>query len=216
MARPRRSQQARERLLDHGVEVLADQGYHGTGLKELLEALQIPKGSFYNYFKSKEDFGAEVVRHYAKAVDDRLDAILSRDGDALTNLKDFFSAIAEHHQEKQLGCLVGNLGAELGGGYELIRQAMAEGLQAWRDRFEEALAQAQRQGSVRKDLSARVLADFLLNGFEGALLRMRIEQTTQPIRKFSSLVLNQFFARKYSVNPSGHHRARPGGALIDS
>ncbi len=82
----------------------------------------------------------------------------------------------------------------MGGGYELIRQAMAEGLHAWRDRFEEALAQAQRQGSVRKDLSARVLADFLLNGFEGALLRMRIEQSTEPIRKFSSLTLNEFFA----------------------
>ena len=51
----------RENLLTQGVTMLMGQGYHGTGLQEILDASNIPKGSFYNYFGSKENFGAEVI-----------------------------------------------------------------------------------------------------------------------------------------------------------
>ena len=54
----------RENLLNQGVGLLMQQGYHGTGLKEILDAVQIPKGSFYNYFGSKENFAAEIIEHY--------------------------------------------------------------------------------------------------------------------------------------------------------
>jgi TetR/AcrR family transcriptional repressor of nem operon len=57
-------QTTRENLLAQGVTLLMQQGYQGTGLKEILDAAQIPKGSFYNYFGSKENFGAEVIQHY--------------------------------------------------------------------------------------------------------------------------------------------------------
>ena len=54
----------RENLLNQGVLLLTRQGYHGTGLKAILDAVQIPKGSFYNYFPSKEQYTAAVVGHY--------------------------------------------------------------------------------------------------------------------------------------------------------
>ena len=54
----------REILLDQGVALLMQQGYHGTGLNEILSAVQIPKGSFYSYFGSKENFTAEIIEHY--------------------------------------------------------------------------------------------------------------------------------------------------------
>jgi len=37
----------REKLLDQGVNMLMAQGYHGTGLQEILDAVRIPKVSFY-------------------------------------------------------------------------------------------------------------------------------------------------------------------------
>ncbi|MGZ8158621.1 MAG: TetR/AcrR family transcriptional regulator, partial [Methylobacter sp.] len=64
MLEPTKKQINRENLLNQGVALLMEQGYHGTGLKEILDAVQIPKGSFYNYFGSKENFGAEVIQHY--------------------------------------------------------------------------------------------------------------------------------------------------------
>ncbi|HEX8874632.1 MAG TPA: TetR/AcrR family transcriptional regulator, partial [Nitrosospira sp.] len=64
MPKPAKKEFNRENLLNEGVVLLREQGYHGTGLQEILDAVNIPKGSFYNYFDSKEDFGAEVIQHY--------------------------------------------------------------------------------------------------------------------------------------------------------
>ena len=68
----------REKLLDRGVALLMEQGYHGTGLQELVKSVGVPKGSFYNYFESKEAFSAEVVAHYIDPFIKRLDAQLQR------------------------------------------------------------------------------------------------------------------------------------------
>ena len=64
MAKSIQKELNRENLLNQGVALFMEQGYHGTGLQEILDAVSVPKGSFYNYFGSKEDFGAEVIQHY--------------------------------------------------------------------------------------------------------------------------------------------------------
>ena len=72
--------------------MLIEQGYHGTGVKEVLDKVGIPKGSFYNYFESKEQFGAEVIQHYAQQIVENMRAWLGKPkGDALSVLKRFFS-----------------------------------------------------------------------------------------------------------------------------
>src|SRR5436190_501822 len=53
---------SRERLLDSAVDLLQRQGYHGTGLNELLERSEAPRGSLYHYFPGgKEQIGAEAI-----------------------------------------------------------------------------------------------------------------------------------------------------------
>ena len=54
MARPRKSEHSRQDLLDTGSRMLTEFGYHGTGIKQVLDAVGVPKGSFYNFFPSKE------------------------------------------------------------------------------------------------------------------------------------------------------------------
>ena len=66
MSRPRRSEHTREALIDAGIEQLSVHGYHGTGIKQILDDVKVPKGSFYNFFASKEAFVAEVIGHYSQ------------------------------------------------------------------------------------------------------------------------------------------------------
>ena len=196
MPRPK-NDQLRTKLLDEGVSVMIERGYHGTGLKEVLEGVGVPKGSFYNYFKSKEDFGAEVVRHFSVRLEKQMAA--SFEGpheDALLTLRSFFQQVAEGHKPRRLGCLVGNLGAELGDTSEHVRQAMAEAMHRWRRNIAKILAEAQRQGTVRDDISAEELAEFMLDAFEGSLIRMKIEGTTEPLGKFQSRVIDDFILSK--------------------
>ncbi len=70
----------RERLLDQGVTLLMEHGYHGAGLQAILQGVGVPKGSFYHYFPSKEDFSVEVIQHYIAPFIALLDAHLRRPG----------------------------------------------------------------------------------------------------------------------------------------
>ena len=64
---------ARIRLLKAGARFVYRQGYHKTGIQKVVEAAGVPKGSFYFYFKSKEDFGLHLIDHYASLHFNRLD-----------------------------------------------------------------------------------------------------------------------------------------------
>lgn len=197
MARPRKSHETRKRLLDEGVTVLLRQGYHGAGLQTVLSRVGVPKGSFYNYFASKEEFGAEVVRHYGAEFDAQLDAMIAEAKHGPRKaLKKFFRALAAEFEGLGFhgGCLVGNLGGELEDS-EACRVAMADVLHGWRDRLERAIAIGQEQKELRNDRKARELADVLLNSWEGAVLRMKIERSTKPLVQWIDVVLLEWLAR---------------------
>ena len=86
MARPRRSQASRERLLEVGISSLLRDGYHGTGLKAVLDRSAVPKGSFYNFFTSKEDFAVAAIERYAECLGAQLEASLAGAVDALARV----------------------------------------------------------------------------------------------------------------------------------
>lgn len=185
-----------EQLLAHGTMLFATQGYHGTGLKELLDAVRIPKGSFYNYFASKEAFASEVIRVYAETIGRELDqALESRETDALGALRACLDGMIQRFRDKafQEGCLVGNLCAEIGDTSPLCHPALQDAFKRWRQSFSHALARAQAGGQVRRDLSADTLADFLLNAWEGSLLRMKAEHSVRPLEQCRDLLLDYFF-----------------------
>ena len=115
MARPRRSDAARERLIEEGVASLLRHGYHGTGLQQVLDRVSIPKGSFYNYFRSKEDFAAAAIRHYATCLAEELATALASASDPVAGLRKFFRQQMQAFERADFvgGCLVANLGSEL-------------------------------------------------------------------------------------------------------
>ena len=57
--------EARTKLLQTGLRLFAENGFNGTGIKEIVDEVGVPKGSFYNYFKSKEDFTVEIIQFYS-------------------------------------------------------------------------------------------------------------------------------------------------------
>ena len=54
----------KERILDAAEEIMLQKSFHSVGLNEILSAVKVPKGSFYHYFQSKEQFGVELLKHY--------------------------------------------------------------------------------------------------------------------------------------------------------
>ena len=176
--------------------MLMEQGYHGTGIKEVLDAVGIPKGSFYNYFGSKEQFGAEVIAHYIEPFIRQLNEHLRTPGlDALSGLRRYFDVLIGELEAKsfQGGCLLGNLMGEIGDTSEVCRQALAHSVRRYRDCLKKGLSRAQREGTVRTDLSAEEMADFLVDAWQGALLRMKIEQSVRPLASCCDHLLGAYF-----------------------
>ena len=64
------------------MKLLSEQGYHGTGLKEILDQVRVPKGSFYHYFASKEAFTAEIISDYSRTLLDVMDRHLAQGVDS--------------------------------------------------------------------------------------------------------------------------------------
>jgi TetR/AcrR family transcriptional repressor of nem operon len=186
----------RQKLLEHGVMLLMDQGYHGTGLQELVQSVGVPKGSFYNYFVSKEAFSAEVVRHYIEPFINRLDFHLGKKGTTAEKaLKAYFKELIDDTEQKNFkgGCLLGNLIGEIGETDDLCQIALKEAVHRYRDALKEAIARGQKDGSFRNDLSATQMADVLVNFWQGALLRMKVERSVRPLTQFCDLMLNHYF-----------------------
>lgn len=186
------------RLLEEGIELFSEHGFHGIGLKDILSAVNIPKGSFYHYFESKEDYGAKVVDYYTEITQQKLAEIFSDSNvPGLTALHQFFDWAIRMHLDDggKHGCLAGNLGAEISDTSEVCRKAVERSMNVTRDAFAAVLRRGQKDGSIRQDIAAEVLADLLLNGFEGALLRMKIEKGGAPLEQFRDIILNKFIAK---------------------
>jgi TetR/AcrR family transcriptional repressor of nem operon len=186
----------RDKLLDQGVGLLLEKGYHAIGLKELLASVQIPKGSFYTYFDSKEHFAAEAINHYIEPFIQRLTMLLQNpDTDGLQVLRLYYSELIDEVSNNNFkgGCLLGNLMGEIGDTSPACRLALHEAVERYSELQKSALARGQQQGTVRKDKSAKSMADLLLNSWQGALLRMKIEQSTQPLQACCQNLLDDFF-----------------------
>jgi TetR/AcrR family transcriptional repressor of nem operon len=186
----------RENLLNQGVAMLREQGYHGTGLQEILDAANIPKGSFYNYFGSKENFGAEVIQHYIDPFIEQLTAHLQQsETDALSAIRCYFNELILELEENEFkgGCLLGNLMGEIGDTSEICRESLQSAVKRYRDLLQSGLAKAQQQGTVRSDKSAEEMADLLMNAWQGALLRMKIEKSSTPVKQCCENLLEDLF-----------------------
>jgi len=182
-----RSLDTRTRLLEAGLACFSARGFHGTGIQEIVAAAGVPKGSFYNHYPSKEDFGAAIIGHYGEAFLLKWGASLdAADGKGpLVALRHSYDQLIANHEccQPKVGCLVGNLAAEISGSSPACREAMVAVIAIWRERFAGYLRRGQALGEVRSDVSAEALTDFFWVAWEGSLLAMKIEGSTEPVRR---------------------------------
>lgn len=173
-----------QQLLEHGMAMLLRQGYHNLGIAAVLEATQIPKGSFYHHFSSKEDFGLKVIDLYMEQVHAGLDQCLGdQNRSPLQRIRSFFEATEEKYRsEGYLGCLLGGLGQELSGISEAFRRKVEHCLSEIARRIADCIEQAIEQGDLPKNTDAKKMAELLVNCWEGAALRTRLRRDPAPLR----------------------------------
>lgn len=182
----------REALIRCGMELLTEQGFTNTGLEQILKKVNVPKGSFYNYFENKEAFGFVVLESYSNYFIHKLDKHLKHsDLAALDRLQAFIQDAIEGVErfDYKRGCLVGNLTQEFGSSHDLFKEKLEDVFKQWKRRIEQCLLLAQKEGTLDRSANCQELAEFFWIGWEGAVMHSKLNQSKQAMELFAE----QFF-----------------------
>ncbi|MDB5047773.1 MAG: dhaR [Fibrobacteres bacterium] len=173
--------------------MLLERGYNALGVQALLSVAEVPKGSFYHHFKSKEDFALQVIDLYMLEVHAGLNACL---GDTtrppLARVRGFFEMIREKYRgDGYLGCLLGGLGQELSGVSEIFRRKIDECLNVIAENLAACLEEARSAGNLPAGANPREMAQLLVDCWEGAALRTRLRRDPAPLQTMLDFYFGQ-------------------------
>ncbi len=186
-----------------GTELLTERGFQITGIEEILSRVGVPKGSFYHYFKSKQDFGIAVIDNYVDFYDEKMSRIFDdKTCSPLSRIQRFVDDGKDGmtRYEFKRGCLIGNMGQELASLNDEFRLRLETVLIAWEARLKICLDLAVASKELPDNTNTQALSNFFWIGWEGAILRAKLTRGTAPLDQFStmffSLALNQHSSSK--------------------
>lgn len=181
---PAQDTSTRERLLEIGAQAIAEKSFNACGLAEILERAGVPKGSFYHYFKSKEDFGVALIEHEVLLALEDLRAIIGdRRKPALARLRAIFETAREecvaHGAARR--CLIPKLALETAQLSLPVQAAIKAAYDQWRAVMAQVIREAQAAGELDTARDPERLANLLVMLWEGATIRMQIDRSVQPL-----------------------------------
>lgn len=181
MTATRKSDQTRQRILSTGRDLVLQGGFGGIGLSRILQAADVPKGSFYHYFASKEAFGCAMLDDYVSDYLARVDALTAGPGLAGDKLAGFWQGwlTADGIAAR---CLVVKLAAEVADLSEDMRRILDQGVSQLCDRIADLLRQGAADGSVRALPDPDAMAATLYAQWLGAAVLAKLSNHDAPLR----------------------------------
>jgi TetR/AcrR family transcriptional repressor of nem operon len=198
MAKQTTKESTKTQLLDAGIDIMVEKGYNNTGIMEVLQSTGVPKGSFYYYFDSKEDFGLQIINHFDSFYQKKLQESL---GDTtktpIERIAAYCDATTQSLQQNacRKGCLIGNLSQEMADQSEVFRQRLQEIMIEWRSQFADCIKQGQDAGEITSEFDAVSLAEYFQSGWSGAVMRAKTMKSTEPLDTFSKILFSTVLKR---------------------
>jgi TetR/AcrR family transcriptional repressor of nem operon len=185
-------------ILDAGRKIIAVKGFSGVGLSEILSAAAIPKGSFYHYFESKEQYGRALMEQYVEDYLQALNQILQigvwqpAPEPARERLLQYWN----NWRETQAGneamdkCLVVKLSAEVADLSDEMRLVLCKGTLHVMARIANCIAEGIADGSLRVDLEPHKTAQMLYQLWLGASLLAKLQHDRGPLENAMEITLS--------------------------
>lgn len=186
-------------ILRHGAGIVHRKGFMSTGLQEVLDEAGVPKGSFYHYFKSKDEFGLHLVDFFNGLLSARLEDSLGRtDLPPLDRLKKFFGDYREFFRENgyEGGCPIGNLSMEMADRSPLFREKLEGVFASFREGIEKCLEEAVYRKELPVSTNISGTAEFMVSSWEGAVLMMKVSKGSGPLEAFEDVVFGSLLRKR--------------------
>ncbi|MFF2320969.1 TetR/AcrR family transcriptional regulator [Agrobacterium sp. NPDC058088] len=191
----------RARLISEGMRQLLAHGYEGVGIGPILKEVDVPKGSFYYFFASKDDFVVAVIEAYEqKYAEIRERFFADTSLGALQRLADYFETLeVELRQDgPYAGCLYGVIAQTSAGRSALVRDALAISFGRWETSIRELLTQAQCEGKIAREEDVSDLCACIIEAYEGALIRVKATGDIAAFSRFRTRGLQRLMANMHS------------------
>jgi TetR/AcrR family transcriptional regulator, transcriptional repressor for nem operon len=197
----------REHLIDVGLGLMHQKGYNATGLSDILKVADVPKGSFYHHFGSKEDFAAAALERYGMREREHAAALLNDTTTSpLKRLRRYFSDLAKIYGQKGAipGCMMGRFSLEIAETSPRLRRRVSASFDHWQQTIATVIRQAVAQNELSSDTDPESVAGFLLNSWEGALLRSQAEKGNAPLETFMRNVFDGLLTKESQGTARGN------------
>jgi len=181
----------KEEILLAGIDVMKCRGYNGTSVKDIVDAADVPKGSFYNYFESKEAFAVEAVEFTANCVRSSAESILTDPQvPPLVRVRNYFEAGIENAcgNDFREGCFLGNMCQEMSDSSDAIRALLHRKLKLVTGLLAQAIREAAERGELTRPIEPSHAAEFLFNAWEGAVMRAKASKCREPLDAFLAML----------------------------
>jgi TetR/AcrR family transcriptional regulator, lmrAB and yxaGH operons repressor len=172
--------EARSRILLTMARLIEKQGYHATGLSEIIRESDTPKGSLYYYFPGgKEQIGAEAILEAGKIIAGRLRSILEGEEQPAEAVYSFLMRMAQNVEASQFGAgsPLTTATVETAVTSEVINQACRTAFDMILAAFEDKFLQ-----SGFAAIQAAELAMYVTTVVEGGILMSRAYHHVEPLR----------------------------------
>lgn len=181
-----------EKAIAKAMHVFWYKGYEAASIEDLLNAMDINRGSLYATFGGKRDLFLKAMDHYCGegGVGGRF-SILHQSGPSLLQIRRFFDAILDFVLSDPLrrGCLITNTVMELAPHDKNIGKKLSGRIQMLEDTFFELLTRAKRKGELAKDKDPRALARVLVTVMQGMIVMTKAGTPTDLVRQTAKTAL---------------------------
>lgn len=179
-------------LLEKGMELLWSKGYNATSVNDIVKLAGIPKGSFYFYFDSKEDFTVKAIDKYFRLMFTPAQEILQNKfispKQRLLDFHEYRVSVLKDDMGCKMGCMACNLGSEMAEHNENIRNAIVTKEQYVLGQITEVIQEAQDCGEISNAMRAEDLAAFMEDAGKGAMVSMKEMKSSYPIDNLMNMI----------------------------
>lgn len=176
----------RDQIIEKTCELMEAQGYHATGLNQILAESGTPKGSLYYYFPGgKEELTAEAIHRTGRHVAERIKHGLSRSDEPIEAIRSLIQMVAYHVEAS---------GFRSGGPLMIVAMETATSSERINSACHEAYALLQRAFQEKLQLSgyaeaqAAPLATFIVAAIEGGIILSRTNHSGDPLRVVADML----------------------------
>jgi TetR/AcrR family transcriptional repressor of nem operon len=189
---------SREDILEKAQEIIKVRGFNNTGVNDILKAAEIPKGSFYNFFSSKEEFGIHLLDYYGEKSLKFIEEFLSNPTESpLNRLKSFYQYLVDSPETSKNfgGCLVYNMASEMGMISDALAEATNRNFMLWVDRIAICVKEAQEQEEISRSFDPKELAEYMHMTISGSMARAKVTRSSVPLQLTYNNLFNYIESR---------------------